>query len=505
MRYNFSFDKNRIRLLFMSLTSLMTLIFFLGWIVGGMMPIPGDFNHPPAVSREEDLGLALSYTPTAIAKTYPETTLPIEPEKPKAIPRQTRKATVKPQARKSDSKGRIVIAQRSHQRYRKSEKEEVLLHLAEIEPENWKFEQSVDKACSSEVFYSILIGSFENEDGITDLLSDLEIKAVKEDELLKKSKKGVTRKLAERKAGDKLYVRKASSKYETSGRKKETWHNVLIGKYKDENKAFEKLGQFTEEDQKTMMMAAVTSISKLSDFSVLTGAFLEEKKAEEKANELKGKIVGADIEAKETEELLDGLENEGKEPDEADKDVKNWFVHIESSKIELDTAQKIVSELKKGKAFIISEDYLSETCKQEHNIKTRQEAIEALKIRPEVPNPLLPYTIQLASYYSEKKADEGLKKLKKKGLSSAYLASTSKGRWVAYMGQYETRKAAEKARKKDRRKINRGIYPRSDSFTIKTPDPSRIKGFTNGNKASHKFQRSERVEYFSNFVKKAGT
>lgn len=493
MHYNFSFDKNRIRLLFMSLTSLMTLIFFLGWIVGGMMSVPGDFRQPPIVSREEkSLASAIFYTPSAIAKTYPETSLPIEPAKPEIIIQQKRKKALESQTEKRHSKRRL--AQSAYQKSRKTEKEKVLLHLAETEPGNWVFEQSVDKACSSEVFYSILLGSFEKKDGIAELLSGLKIKAVKNDEL---PKQDIVNELAKRKEGNKVYAHKASSKYETSG-KKETWHNILIGKYKNENEAFRHLSQFKEEDPE-MMMATVTSISKLSYFSVLAGAFLEKKKAEEMA----GKLRESDIEVKERKTLLDELSDELKNGgEEADKDVENWFVHIYDSKMELNAAQKIVSELEKGKAYIISENNLAETCKQEYRIKTTLEAIKALQIRPEPPKPLLFYTIQLASYYSEKKADEGLEKLKREGLSSVYLAKTSKGRWIAYMGQYETRKAAERVRKRDRRKINKGIYPRSDAFTTKTPDPDRIKDFTGGGKTSHKFQRSERLEYFSNFIKK---
>ena len=470
MRYYFSFDKKKIRVLYMSFVSLFTLIFFMGWLVGMTMPMYFLQLHQASETHkaQENFISSVSYISDAVAETYPKPEMPSS--EPEHIAPDPEPLVVQEPETLSESrvaKQEFILAQGySHREEQKSE--EIFLHLVEIGPNQWKFDTKSDDTCPKQVSYAVLIGSFSER-------SDADKLKVKLEKLIKESKD---------RYGDKdiLYISPASSLYKTHD---ETF-NVLMGKYNNKNEAYHLLGQL-QSDMKELIMAAVTTVSETSFFSVLTGAFLKEEDARSLADELNKKGKQADV-----------------EPVEGSDGTKNWLVRIGSENIPLNEAAAIISDMKqigRKKAFIISEKISPESCKKSYTILTKADAKKQLMIPPDPPRkPVPPYTVQLASYHSKEMAQKGIEKCRNYGLSPLYLGRRG-NLWITCMGYYENRQAAENAKAADKARILKAISPRSDAFSTKIPGSS-VTDFSPcyEGRISPVFQRPERRAYFSDMI-----
>jgi hypothetical protein len=459
MRYYFSFDKKKIRMLYMSFVSLFTLIFFMGWLLGMTMPMYFLQLHQASETNktQENFISSVSYISDAVAKTYPE------PENIAPIPKPIVVQRLETLPESEGAKLEFIIAQ-GHSRREEQTSEKVFLHLVETGLNQWKFETASDNTCPKQVSYAVLVGSFSEKSDADKLKGKLE-------KLIKESKD---------RYGDKdiPYIRKASSIYKAH----EETFNVVMGEYKSKDEAYNVLGRL-QSDMKELIMAAVTTVSATSFFSILTGAFLKEEDARSFAEEFSKKGKDTYIES------VEGSDG-----------TKNWLVRIGKENIPLDEASGIIKQSGRKKAVIISEETPPESCKKSYRILTKADAVKELMIPPEPPRkPVPPYTIQLASYYSKEMAQIGLEKCRNYGLSPLYLGRRG-NLWITCMGYYENRQAAENAKAADKARILKAISPRSDAFSTKIPGSSVTDFSPFEGKLSPVFQRPEPTYGLSDMI-----
>ena len=431
----------------MSSISLATLIFFAGYICGALIPFPGDFDPVAACLKREEV--SVSYPRSAMANPY--LTEPISQNNREDSPPEQKIILAQKDFRTDDQN---LVAKKA------------FLQIVEEEP--CPVFKSDDEISLKKLYFTILAGSFSDKK-----------EAEEQRETLK------------RRGHDPQKIYPALSR-------EQKWYNILIGNYKSMEEASRAVSRFNEKE--SMMTAVVASISKKQPSVILADAFLKQDKgrARENARKLIARLnetahfrkyrahpyTASDSKGQKWETVL--LNHDLGHPKNADQIIA--LLRDEAKQIRAEVTYK--EEARDSSAWKIEKSGVA--------IRSIREILDSFP-PPESWEPH-PYTIQLASYVSERSARQGLLRFERQSLS-AYLGRKGKW-WIAYMGRYKTREEAEKVRKESRKTI-RKTTRRSDAVVRERPYANFIGKLSSDNKKTPEFQKLESLGYHPYFVEDA--
>ncbi|WP_207681733.1 SPOR domain-containing protein [Desulfonema magnum] len=429
----------------MSCTSLATLVFFAGYIIGLTLPLPMNFNQASASEErhEKSSGSSISYISSAIAETY--LNQPIQQVRDENFP----------------PKEKIILTQRDFRPTTRSpEFQNPFLQIVEEKP--YPVFKTSDDRPLRKLSFTVLAGSFPSKAEAEKYHSQLRQKGYHPQPIYLALSKG------------------------------QKWYNILIGNYKNLEDASQAVSEFNRKE--TMITAVVASVSKKLPLTILADAFLEEKKGEEKAGKLLAHL-------KKTEYIR-------YKPviyPAQDFRKQKWFaILLNYDEKDSQKAYQLVSRLKDDEKRTRAEVTYKEdepgwnVIKKGVSLRSLREILNHFpSSEDESPHP---YTIQLASYRSRKSAQEGRLRFERHGVSP-YLGRRGKW-WISYMGRYKSREAAETARKQYEKRIKKASR-RSDSLVRKMPYSNFIGSFSSDDNKTPKFQRLERLGYSPYFMKGA--